>query len=126
MRSELIPLFRAPRIVNERFDEDPVEFELAYQSSVVAGERISWSESLQPSLIAIGERVTPWGETFAGSGSPRKSNVRSSANRNFSSFLNRGCSRLSQRIGRWKARWIVVTVEVTQLEQACIETAQAG
>jgi hypothetical protein len=62
VRSEFVALFRSLWVVDERLDEDPVGFELAYQSPVVARERVSRNESLPTSLIAIGERVAPWGK----------------------------------------------------------------
>ncbi len=57
MWSELVTLLLASRIVEEWFDEEPVKLELAYQSSVVACERVSWNESLPASLIAVGQGV---------------------------------------------------------------------
>src|ERR1700728_1410576 len=59
MWSELVALFRISWIVDERFDKDPVEFEPAYKTTVVTGERVGRGEAFSASLVAICESATP-------------------------------------------------------------------
>ena len=53
MRSEPVALLRAPRVGDEGLDEDPVELELAYETTVVASEGVRRNEAFSASLVAV-------------------------------------------------------------------------
>ena len=59
MGSEPVGLFRISWMVDERFDEDPVELELAYQTTIGAGERVGGSEAFSSPLVAVCESAAP-------------------------------------------------------------------
>jgi hypothetical protein len=59
MGSELVALFRSPRVIDERRDEDPVELERAYETTIGAGERVGRSAAFSASLVAVCESAAP-------------------------------------------------------------------
>ena len=59
MGSEPVGLFAISWIVDERFDEDPIEFELAYETTIGAGKCVSGSEAFSSPLVAVRESAAP-------------------------------------------------------------------
>src|ERR1700685_2723797 len=55
MWRESVALALTPRVLDERLDENPVDLELPYKATVVAGERIGGSKAFSASLAAVCE-----------------------------------------------------------------------
>lgn len=58
MWSETVALLPATWILDEGFNEDPVDLEPAQEASEVASERVGRGEALPPSLVAIRKSPT--------------------------------------------------------------------